>query len=150
MILGGILGSLVLPAISDKLEKRKPVLILCGITGLILTLPLFVSGNLSILYWSGGLLGFFFLPGYALLLAMSEELAGPERAGGAAGALMLAGNAGGVIVATIMGLMHSGESGWRPAEYFLVGILGAIFLLAFWTTETFRLSSANRKQAAAG
>ncbi|MBR33813.1 MAG: MFS transporter [Spirochaetaceae bacterium] len=147
MILGGIVGSLILPAISDRLEKRKPVLILCGITGLILTFPLFLSSNLTVLYWSGGLLGFFFLPGYALLLAMSEELAGAERAGGAAGALMLAGNAGGVIVATIMGLMHSGESGWRPAEYLLVAILVSIFLLAFWTTESFRMKPA---EASAG
>ncbi|MEQ8351469.1 MAG: MFS transporter [Leptospiraceae bacterium] len=139
MILGGILGSLILPAISDKIEKRKPVLIFCGVAGLLLTIPLFLTGNLTILYWAGGLLGFFFLPGYALLLAMSEELAGAKRAGGAAGALMLAGNGGGVIVATIMGLLHSSESGWKPAEYLLLAILVSVFVLAFWTTESFRI-----------
>ncbi|MCB1137200.1 MAG: MFS transporter [Leptospiraceae bacterium] len=150
MILGGIAGSILLPGLSDHLEKRKPVLIFCGFAGLILTVPVCLSGNLTVLYWAAGFLGFFFLPGYALLLAMSEELAGAERAGGAAGALMLAGNAGGVLVVAIMGILKSDVSGWRPAEYFLFAILALVCLLAFWTRESFRPGSASERNQATG
>ncbi|MCB1169003.1 MAG: MFS transporter [Leptospiraceae bacterium] len=150
MILGGILGSISLPGLSDYLERRKPVLIFCGFAGLILSLPVCLSGNLTLLYWTAGFLGFFFLPGYALLLAMSEELAGAERAGGAAGALMLAGNAGGVLVVAIMGILKSDVSGWRPAEYFLFAILALVCLLAFWTRESFRPGSESERNQATG
>ncbi|MCB1306184.1 MAG: MFS transporter, partial [Leptospiraceae bacterium] len=126
MILGGILGSLIIPAISDMTKRRKPYLVFCGISGLLLTMPLVTGTNITMVYVFGGLLGFLFLPGYALLLAMSEELAGAERAGGAAGALMMAGNAGAVIIAAAMYAIRSDTSGWRPAEYLLMAVLAVI------------------------
>ncbi|MCB1168232.1 MAG: MFS transporter [Leptospiraceae bacterium] len=138
MILGGILGSLIIPAISDMTKRRKPYLVFCGISGLLLTMPLVTGTNITMVYVFGGLLGFLFLPGYALLLAMSEELAGAERAGGAAGALMMAGNAGAVIIAAAMDAIRSDTSGWRPAEYLLMAVLVVILGLAFFTRESFR------------
>jgi sugar phosphate permease len=46
--------------------------------------------------------GFFLLAGLPVVLDWSELHAGPERAGGAAGFLLLAGNLGGVILALIV------------------------------------------------
>ncbi len=137
LILGGILGSFALPALSDKIQRRKPFLTFCALAGLALTYPLCTSANLTTLYLSGALLGFFFLPGYALLLAMSEELAGAERAGGAAGALMLAGNLGGVVVVLAMEAVKSDQSGWTPAIYLLLGLLAATLALALSARESF-------------
>ena len=145
LIIGGIFGALLIPALSDRMRKRKPFLLFCGLLGMALTYPFCTGSNLSELYVLGGLLGFFFLPGYALLLAMSEELAGPERAGAAAGVLMLAGNAGGVIVPLIMEQLHSEAAGWMPAVYLLIGILAAVLLLAFLVPETFGASHHSRE-----
>ncbi|EQA47006.1 transporter, major facilitator family protein [Leptospira broomii serovar Hurstbridge str. 5399] len=138
MILAGIIGSLVIPTISDFIKRRKPVLLFCGISGIALIMPLCLSSDLPLLYLYGGLIGFLFLPGFALLLVMSEEVAGPKRAGGAAAAIMLVGNAGGVIISVAMALLKSDTSGWRPAEYFILGLLIIIFILALFTSESFR------------
>ncbi len=138
LIVGGILGSLLLPALSDMLRRRKPVLLFCGVAGLVFTYPLCSSGNLTVLFVAGGLLGFLFLPGYALMLAMSEELAGVERAGGAAGGLMLAGNAGGVVVVLVMEALKSDTSGWFPAVLLLLFLLVCIVGFALLVPETFR------------
>lgn len=46
--------------------------------------------------------GFFLLAGLPVVLDWSELHAGPERAGGAAGFLLLAGNLGGVILVLII------------------------------------------------
>src|SRR5207247_11116740 len=46
--------------------------------------------------------GFFLLAGLPVVLDWSELHAGPERAGGAAGFLLLAGNLGGVVLALIV------------------------------------------------
>ena len=48
------------------------------------------------------LAGFFLLAGLPVVLDWSELHAGPERAGGAAGFLLLAGNLGGVILVLIV------------------------------------------------
>ncbi len=49
--------------------------------------------------------GFFLLAGLPVVLDWSELHAGPERAGGAAGFLLLAGNLGGVVLVLIIQVM---------------------------------------------
>ncbi len=142
MIIGGIVGSLVIPALSDRFQRRKPFLIFCGLAGGALAYPLCTSSNLVLLYTLGALLGILFLPGYALLLAMSEEIAGKERAGGAAGLLMLAGNGGGVVISLIMEALH-GDRGWSTAIFFLMSVMALIVVLAFFAPES---SPANRSE----
>lgn len=46
--------------------------------------------------------GFFLLAGLPVVLDWSELVAGPERAGGTAGFLLLAGNLGGVVLVLII------------------------------------------------
>ncbi|EPG74969.1 transporter, major facilitator family protein [Leptospira fainei serovar Hurstbridge str. BUT 6] len=138
MILAGILGSLVIPTFSDSIKRRKPVLLFCGISGIALIMPLCFSSDVPSLYIYAGLLGFLFLPGFALLLVMSEEIVGPERAGGAAGAVMLVGNAGGVVVPVFMAIVKSETAGWRPAEYLLLGLLITVLSLGLFASESFR------------
>ena len=68
-------------------------------------------------------MGFFFLPGYALLLAMCEEMAGTEKAGAATGMLMLAGNAGAVVVIVLMPLVNGEGALWTNAVYLMLSLL---------------------------
>jgi predicted MFS family arabinose efflux permease len=142
LIGGGILGAAIIPAISDALRRRKPFLILCCLLAGAFTWPLSRAGDGVLLYAYSGLLGFFFLPGYALLLSATEEFAGADRAGSATGLLMLFGNAGGVVVGVAMDLIKSGPRDWTNAIYLLLGTIVFSLLLALTTRESFHSSAA--------
>lgn len=137
LILGGIVGSVVIPVISDKLQKRKPFLILACVATLIMLYPLCTVGSISLLYVLGALMGFFFLPGYALLLSMCEEASGPEKAGTATGVLMLAGNAGAVVVIVLMPLVKGDAVLWTNAVYLMLALVVVTLVYALRIKETF-------------
>lgn len=134
-ILGGIAGAILVPALSDRLRRRKPFLLLCLICGLALLEPLCSATRVVPAMGYAVLLGFAFLPAYALLLAMSEELAGAEMAGMATGILMMVGNAGGVVVIILMDVVHSDT--WQNAIYLMFGILLVSLAIAAIVRETF-------------
>ncbi len=138
LIVGGIVGAAVVPAISDKLGRRKPFLLLCSLAALILTHPLCYSSQTTILYVLSAALGAAFLPGYALLLAMTEEEAGSERAGAATGVMMMTGNAGGVVISIAMQVLKGDSTEWRNAIWFLLGVLVVALLIALQVRETGR------------
>ena len=140
LVIGGIFGAVVIPALSDKLRRRKPFVMLCAAVALGLVYPLCTGGNYTVLLVLGGALGFFFLPAYALLLEMSAEQAGPRLAGSATGLLMLTGNAGGVIVIIAMQVVKGDAPTWGPAVLLLMGLLVVTLALSALLTETFQRS----------
>lgn len=137
LIGGGILGAAIIPAISDAVRRRKPFLIICCLLAGAFTWPLARSGDGTLLYVYSTLLGFFFLPGYALLLSATEEFAGREKAGSATGLLMLFGNAGGVVVGVAMDAVKAGPRDWSYAIYLLLGTIAFSLVLALFTAESF-------------
>lgn len=144
LIVGGILGSLIIPTISDKLKVRKPFLALCCIVALLVIYPLCTLNSVIPLYILGGIMGFFFLPGYALLIAMCEEMAGIEKAGMATGILMLAGNAGAVVVIILMPIVNGDSNMWTNAIYLMLALmLATIVTIMVSLKETFQIKSAD-------
>ncbi len=135
LILGGIVGAVALPALSDALRRRKPVLLLCVVAALATVYPVCSLSKLPALLVVGGLHGFFFLPAFALLLEMTSALAGARLAGAATSVLMLFGNAGGVVVILVMPLLKQGDDYARPA-LLLVGLLATATALALTAKET--------------
>ncbi len=129
LILGGIIGSVIIPTISDKTKKRKPYLIFCCIAAIAILYPLCTYTALNTVYILSALMGFAFLPGYALLLAMCEEMAGIDKAGAATGLLMLAGNAGAVAVIVAMPIVNGDSGTWMNAIYLMLGLLALTLLL---------------------
>lgn len=136
LIVGGIVGAAVVPAVSDRLRRRKPFLLLCSAAALLLTYPLCHSSQSTLLYVLSAALGAAFLPGYALLLAMTEEEAGVDRAGAATGVMMLSGNAGGVVISVLMQVVKGESTDWRNAVLFLLASLVVALLLASRVRET--------------
>ncbi|MCR8642673.1 MFS transporter [Paenibacillus sp. N1-5-1-14] len=134
-IIGGILGAGVIPAISDKIGKQRPFLQLCCLTALVLIYPLCTQGDVTILLVLSSLLGFFFLPGYAMLLSMTERIAGEKQAGEATGLMMLAGNLGGVIVIPAMQMVTGSSSTWINAVYLMLALVLASLLLTIGIKE---------------
>lgn len=133
MIVGGIIGSIIIPTLSDKLKVRKPFLALCCLAAMITIYPLCTMSSLNTLYLLGGVLGFFFLPGYALLLSMCEEMAGIEKAGAATGLLMMAGNAGAVVVIALMPIIIGESTLWTNAIYLMLALISIalVFIIGF-------------------
>ena len=142
LVIGGIIGAVVIPALSDRFRRRKPFVLLCTAVALATVYPLCASGHYATLLVLAALLGFFFLPAYALLLEMSAELAGPAQAGSATGLLMLAGNAGGVAVIVSMQAVKGDAPTYRAAVFLLLGLLATGLLVAALVRETYRRRTA--------
>jgi len=137
LIGGGILGAFIVPMISDKIKRRKIIMIIAALGATALAYPVMTGNNIGLLYVLGGLLGFVFLPGYAILLTASEEEAGKEKAGASTGLIMLFGNFGGVVVVALAPILK-GEGLWSPAIYLCMGLLVMASLLSFVMKETFK------------
>jgi MFS family permease len=130
LIVAGIVGAAVIPAASDRLRRRKPFVIGCTAAALALTVPICSLNNYPVVLAVGAVLGFCFLPAYALLLEMSVELAGVSAAGLATGMLMLTGNAGAVVVVMLVPIAHP------YGAWLLAGTLAIAVLLAGLVPET--------------
>jgi predicted MFS family arabinose efflux permease len=102
MTVGGIAGGAVLPGIVAPRDQRRHMLqIALGVTAVAFALMAGVHQPVvggAVLFVAG----FFLLAGLPVVLDWSEAHAGPERAGGAAGFLLLSGNLGGVILVLII------------------------------------------------
>jgi predicted MFS family arabinose efflux permease len=102
MTVGGIAGGALLPGIVARRDQRRTMLqVATAVTGVAFAVIAAVHNPVV-----GGVVlfaaGFFLLAGLPVVLDWSELHAGPERAGGAAGFLLLAGNLGGVVLVLII------------------------------------------------
>lgn len=136
LIVGGIVGAAVVPALSDRSRRRKPFVIVSVIAAAATLWPAVHSASFATVLVACALQGFCFLPAFALLLEMCSELAGEALAGSATSILMLVGNAGGVLVIVAMALLHR-EVDWEPAVLLLFGLLVATGLGALLLPETY-------------
>jgi len=132
MVVLGVVGCVVLPAISDKMMRRKPfVLLAAGVAAP----TIFLIGaldNTALIFVTGAVMGFFLLSAYPIVLAYSEETTGAALTGTAVGILLMLGNAGGVILTVIMEGIKGGTGGdsffWALvflAVFFVIGFLVA-------------------------
>lgn len=137
LIVGGIAGAAIVPALSDRLQARKPFLLACTLGALATTWPLCTGREYGMLVVLAAALGFSFLPAYAILLEMCVELSGRRCAGFATAVLMLLGNAGGVVVIVAMQLAKGEGASFRPAVVLLLGLLLLALALAARVGETF-------------
>jgi predicted MFS family arabinose efflux permease len=136
ILLGGVVGSVVIPASSDALRRRKPFLLVCVGGALATIYPLCATGSFGLLIALGALHGFFFLPALALLLDACAQIAGARAAGAATSLVMLAGNAGGVVVVLAMERVKGAGQDFQPAVVLLVALLAATLVLALRARET--------------
>jgi len=134
---GGIVGSAIIPGLSDRFRRRKPFLVACILAALATIYPLCRGGDFGTALALGALHGFLFLPGYALLLAMAAEAAGSRRSGAATGVLMLTGNVGAVLVIMAMQWVKSDITGFGPSIHLMAVLLAGGAALAFVVGETY-------------
>jgi predicted MFS family arabinose efflux permease len=102
MTVGGMAGGALLPGIVARRDQRRGMLeVAVVVTGAAFAAIAAIHNPVL-----GGIVlfvaGFFLLAGLPVVLDWSESYAGPERAGGAAGFLLLSGNLGGVVLVLII------------------------------------------------
>jgi predicted MFS family arabinose efflux permease len=136
LIVGGIAGAVVVPALSDLTRRRRPFLVGCSAVAPVLLYPLTSGGSFGALSTFAFALGFFCMPSFALMLDMCAQVAGAQRAGAATSLLMLAGNAGGVAVIELVDALKA-PSGYRVSSAAMVALLAANAVLAALMPETF-------------
>jgi FLVCR family MFS transporter 7 len=130
MVVAGVIGCLVIPFISDKLMWRKPFLLLAG--GMAAP-TLFLVGALNstvLIFIVGGILGFFLLSAFPVLLAFAEETTGAQLTGIATSMLLLLGNAGGVVLTLALEGIKSLTGG--DSYFWGLTFLALLFVLVFF------------------
>jgi predicted MFS family arabinose efflux permease len=121
MTVAGIIGAAVLPEAVAKRDARRMLLLTAVGTTAGAFAAIAVVHNVAFIGAVLFVLGFVLLAGLPVVLDWSELHAGPERAGEAAGFLLLAGNLGGVVLVLIV-------QGVIGNPYLSLGALSAIAL----------------------
>lgn len=129
MLLGGIVGSIVMAALSDKFQKRKLLIIISvSITTLSLGILTFAASELLVFLFSF-LLGFGILSAGPVSLEYAVEITTPVPEASSNGILMMVGQVGGIIF--IVGLI---DLTLPNGDYFpallLLTILSVLLLIA--------------------
>ncbi len=122
LLLGGIIGAVILPAMSDKLHKRKIFIL----TGLVLAIPGLLGITFANRYWEMMVgmfeLGFFLVSLAAIGYQYGAEITFPAPEGTSNGLLNLAGQVS-VVFIYGMELLKNAEGSFTPSLLLLTVML---------------------------
>jgi len=124
MIFGGILGAIVLSAISDKIRKRKPFMILAMISAIPLLILLELMPYSIILFVLSGIFGFLLVSALPVGLTYGAEITYPVPEETSTGVLMLAGQISGLLFVFI----PVGAFMYVMSGFFVVGTILIFFM----------------------
>lgn len=135
LLAGSVVGAVVIPALSDRLGRRRPLMILCAAASLVVVFPLCASESLLPAVVLGGLFGIFCLPLWPLALVLSSHMAGPRRAGLSAGVLMLWAQAGMATMSLAIELAEGSVAAWEVPPWAAIVSLTLALALALLVRE---------------
>ena len=122
MLLGGLLGAVMIPPISDKQQKRKRFLLF----GFILAIPGLIGITFATSFWlllaSAFVLGFFLTSTSPIGMQYASEITQPTPEGTSNGLIQLFGQAS-VVFVYIMEAMKSKDGAFTPALLVAVGLM---------------------------
>jgi MFS family permease len=122
LIVGGIIGAVVLPALSDKYRKRQ-VFLFISFTGAIPGLiGLTFATSAILLFASAFVLGFFLTSAMPVLMQYTAEVTHPTPEGTSNGLIQLFGQAA-VVFVFIMEALKSSDGSFTPALMMAAGLL---------------------------
>jgi cyanate permease len=137
MIVGGIIGAVILPTLSDKYRKRVPF-ILIGLAGTIPgLLGITYATTSTLLYSASFALGFFLLSAGPIGFQYGAEIGRPTPEGTSNGLLFLMGNASGIVFIFAMDAFRFGPEGsMTPSLLVMTGLVVLSFFLAMRLRES--------------
>lgn len=141
MIVGGIVGALVLPSLSDHSRRRTPFIVI-AILGAILGLAgVTYAGSYAFLLAAAFLLGFFLLSAGPIGFQYGAEITYPTPEGTSNGLLLLMGQISGIIFIFGMDSFKSPTTGSMTLSLnLLIGLMVLSLILCFWLKESATLS----------
>ncbi|WP_322980298.1 CynX/NimT family MFS transporter [Pseudomonas sp. C11] len=119
MILAGVIGSLFIDSLAQRVGGKFIVLAGCGVCVIPMLCLLYYATAPTFVLLYAALLGACQLPGYALLIAMSEQIAGKAQAAQANALITLAGNLGAGSGMGLAVLIHAALGHWAYVIVFL-------------------------------
>jgi cyanate permease len=145
MVIGGIVGAVVLPPLSDRLRRRVPFILLAlagAIPGL---LGITFAKEYWLLLGSAFVLGAFLLSSGPIGFQYGAEVTYPAPEGTSNGLLLLAGQISGVLFILGMDLLKSPSTGSMTLSLLvLAGLMGIALLLATRLKESKILTDQSR------
>jgi MFS family permease len=128
MLAGGVMGAIIIPAISDRQHKRRRYLLL----GMLLAIPGLVGLAFALSYWlmllSAFGLGFFLISTSPIGMQYAAEITYPTPEGTSNGLIQLVGQAS-VIFVYIMEALKSPNGSFTAALLVAIGLMGVSALL---------------------
>jgi predicted MFS family arabinose efflux permease len=145
LIFSGMIGCIVIPVFSDKMNKRKPFLLMSSLIGAIGIIILIFQGSFAGNLYNGILIGFFLLSALPIMLTMSIEITGERFAGISVAYLQLLGNGAAVAIVPIMEILHGTYGTHVLPLSFLAMLLFIALILATQIAETGKASYFSNK-----
>jgi len=122
MIVGGLIGAVALPALSDKQGKRQRFLILAFVGAIPGLVGLTFATSSSLLFGSATLLGFFLVSAMPIGMQYAAEITHPTPEGTSNGLIQLFGQ-GAVIFVYVMEAMKNSDGSFTPSLILSIGLL---------------------------
>ena len=122
MIVGGVIGAVVIPAISDKQRKRQRYLYVAFIGAIPGLIGLTFATVPWLLFASAFVLGFFLVSAMPIGMQYAAEVTRPTPEGTSNGLIQLFGQAS-VVFVYIMEAMKSSDGSFTPALVLALGLL---------------------------
>lgn len=145
LMVGGIVGCLILPPLSDKFRRRKIFIVIC----VILTVPGLIGltfvANYTLLLVSGFILGFFFMPAGPIIYQYSAEISYPAPEATSQGLLVLAGQISGIIFIFGMDMFRTETGSMTPFLIAMIVLAVVNILLAFTLKESTMIEKAQKQ-----
>jgi len=122
MIAGGLVGAIVLPALSDKQRKRQRFLVIAFVGAIPGLLGLTFATSGALLFGSAVLLGFFLVSAMPVGMQYAAEITHPTPEGTSNGLIQLFGQ-GAVVFVYIMEAMKTSNGSFTPSLLLALGLL---------------------------
>jgi MFS family permease len=122
MIVGGVIGAVVIPALSDKQHKRQRFLYLALIGAIPGMIGLTFATTGWLLFTSAFAMGFFLVSAMPIAMQYAAEITHPTPEGTSNGLMQLTGQ-GAVVFVAIMERLKTSDGSFTPALLLAIGLL---------------------------
>ncbi len=128
MLVGGLLGAVALPSLSDRQHRRKPYMLM----GMLLAIPGLIGITYASAYWgllvSAFIFGFFLVSLSPIGMQYAAEITQPTPEGTSNGLIQLFGQAS-VVFVYIMEALKSKDGAFTPALLLAIGLMAVSVLV---------------------
>lgn len=144
MVGGGVLGALILPALSDRYRRRVPFIVLAVAASIVGLIGITFALHLSVLLAGSLIMGFFLLAAGPIGFQYGAEVAYPAPEGTTTGLLLVVGQVSGILFILAMDAFKQPGTGAMTASLVvLIGLMVVAALLATRLRESERIMGVN-------